>query len=422
LFPDGASLNIKFKTDHEILMKSSKKILFVSNGHGEDLNASEVLKALNQRYPQIEVAALPMVGAGNAYRKLGVEIIASTQNLPSGGFVYMDSWKLIADLKAGLIGLTWQQIQAILAQRARFDLIFATGDVVPLAIARLSGCPYLSFMVSASAHYENRMAPPFLTNWLLRSPLCRLILTRDALTAQLMQQQGILKAVFAGYPIMDILEPTGKDLELDSQIPMIALLPGSRPPEACRNLGLILDLVKAIAHKFDPEPIQFRAALIPEMIKVENLTAIANDYGWELQNDYKLVHGKVEVGCYGDAFADILQQCRLVIGMAGTAVEQAVGLGKPVIQIPGGGPQFTYSFAEAQMRLLGKSVQTIGKEPANYHTLEQAADQVKLTLGDSKYLLECSQNGRERVGLSGGSAKIADHIAQIVGENAFVNI
>ena len=42
--------------------------------------------------------------------------------------------------------------------------------------------------------------------------------------------------------------------------------------------------------------------------------------------------------------------------MAGTAAEQAIGLGKPVIQIEGKGPQFTKSFAEAQRRLLGKYV------------------------------------------------------------------
>lgn len=39
--------------------------------------------------------------------------------------------------------------------------------------------------------------------------------------------------------------------------------------------------------------------------------------------------------------------------MAGTAAEQAVGLAKPVLQLPGQGPQFTASFAEAQRRLLG---------------------------------------------------------------------
>ena len=52
----------------------------------------------------------------------------------------------------------------------------------------------------------------------------------------------------------------------------------------------------------------------------------------------------------------MLQQSDLVIGMAGTAIEQAVGLAKPVLQVPGQGPQFTAAFAEAQRRLLGPTV------------------------------------------------------------------
>jgi hypothetical protein len=35
--------------------------------------------------------------------------------------------------------------------------------------------------------------------------------------------------------------------------------------------------------------------------------------------------------------------------MTGTAVEQAVDLGKPVIAVPGNGPAFTYRFAELKI-------------------------------------------------------------------------
>jgi len=332
--------------------KSSKKVLFISNGHGEDLNASEVLRALSVKYPHIQVAALPMVGEGNSYRKLGVEIIAPTLSLPSGGFVYMDNRQLIKDLNKGLLQLTWKQIKAARAYTQDCDLVFVTGDIVPLAIARLTGCPYTAFIVSSSAHYENRMQPPFLMNWLMRSPLCKTIFTRDAFTAELMQQQGISKAIFAGYPIMDVLTPSEIDLNLKPEIPMIALLPGSRFPEASNNLGLMLDLAVAIALEFDSKQIQYRAALVPSMMSSEILMAIASKHGWSFEYPNKFIKNQLELICFDHAFADILHRCNLVIGMAGTAVEQAVGLGKPVIQILGQGPQFTYSFAEAQMRLL----------------------------------------------------------------------
>jgi hypothetical protein len=41
-----------------------KRVLFISNGHGEDLNACEVLKALRRKYSDVEAIALPLVGDG----------------------------------------------------------------------------------------------------------------------------------------------------------------------------------------------------------------------------------------------------------------------------------------------------------------------------------------------------------------------
>jgi uncharacterized protein (TIGR03492 family) len=62
------------------------KVLFISNGHGEDLNGSLVLKALSQQRPELELAAMPIVGEGTAYRQMGTTIIGPTRNFPSGVF------------------------------------------------------------------------------------------------------------------------------------------------------------------------------------------------------------------------------------------------------------------------------------------------------------------------------------------------
>lgn len=404
---------------------SSKRVLFLSNGHGEDLNACEVLKELKNRYPSVEVAAMPIVGEGNSYRSQNVEIVAPTRNLPSGGFVYMDRFKLLADLQAGLLNLVWEQLRAIRAYSHNCDLIFAAGDVVVLLAASMTRCPYVSFLVSSSAFYEGRMKLPLLANLLLRSPQCRQIFTRDRFTAEQMQKQGMSKTQFAGYPIMDVLVATGKDLGLAAHTHTISLLSGSRLPEACKNMAILLDLAIEIAHEFaitPSHPVQFRAAVVPKLMKIgvngkTPLQEVAIQQGWQCSSNGKLYHtqSNVAIICTSDAFADILQQSDLVVGMAGTAIEQAVGLGKPVIQIPGGGPQFTYRFAEAQMRLLGLSVQTIGTQPADHQTLLTAAQQIKRTLADRSYLQQCIQNGIERVGKPGGSAQMADYLAELLG-------
>jgi uncharacterized protein (TIGR03492 family) len=383
-----------------------KKILFISNGTGEDLNGSQVLKALKHLSSEIEVMALPVVGEGNAYRQLKVNLIAQTQSLPSRGFLYMNKMELLKDLKAGLVGLTISQIGSLLAHRNKFDLVFATGDIVVLAMAWLTNCPYAAFLVSASAHYENRFDLPFLTNFFLRSPRCVQIFCRDRCTAELCQAQGLERAVFKGYPIMDLLVVSEQNLNLDPNLPMVAFLPGSRLPEACANLELMLQMALLV-----PIPIQFYAAIVPSM--VEYLGEIATTQGWEL-NGLVLAKQGIQVKCSANSFANILHKCDLVVGMAGTAVEQAVGLGKPVIQIPGRGPQFTYRFAEAQMRLLGKSVQTIGDKVATPEILQQAAVLIPKILADSEYLQICQQNGKERVGEKGGSVAIAQTILTLL--------
>ena len=82
--------------------------------------------------------------------------------------------------------------------------------------------------------------------------------------------------------------------------------------------------------------------------------------------------------------------------MAGTATEQFVGLGKPAIVLPGQGPQFTPSFAEAQTRLLGISAILVAAP-------SQVADMVRSLLEDAPRLQRIQENGRHRMGEAGAA-------------------
>ena len=100
--------------------------------------------------------------------------------------------------------------------------------------------------------------------------------------------------------------------------------------------------------------------------------------------------------------------------MAGTATEQAIGLGKPVIQIEGKGPQFTKSFAEAQRRLLGKYVFCA----SNYKNKNDQIDQtIKLIIKviyliklNKKFLISCHENAKKRLGENKACIKMVDDI------------
>ncbi len=425
-------------------MSVAKRILFLSNGHGEDNHSAYIIQALRELEPEVEIAALPIVGEGQAYRRLQVPIIGPTQTMPSGGFTYVNRLLLLRDIGSGLIGLTWQQIQAVRRYAPSCDLIMATGDIVSQAFAYITGRPFVSFISCLSSLYEGRLRLGPLIGCTLRSRRCLTVITKDPYTAQDLQQQGLSKAMFGGIPAMDRLQVSGKDLELQPHQPMIALLPGSRLPEAERNFALQLQLVLEIA-KLNPS-IQFRAALVPNLMN--QLPAIAAAAGWhcdegrltysgtlDLQNlqdpqasqalsDLHQVPGlhdplpdsiTPEVLCFRDAFGDIIHQTSLVIGMAGLAVEQAAALGKPVIHIAGKGPQFNYPFAEAQTRLIGFSAQMIGTEAATPQILQQAARRSLEILEDPDYLAACLEHGRHRFGPPGGSFRIAKVLLQSLG-------
>ncbi|MDZ8134399.1 MAG: lipid-A-disaccharide synthase-related protein [Nostoc sp. DedQUE04] len=400
----------------------SKRILFISNGHGEDNHTSHVIQTLRQLCPSIEMAAMPIVGEGKAYRSLDIPIIGPTQTMPSGGFFYMKRLYLLKDFQSGLIGLTWRQLQTVLQYAPNCDLIMSTGDFISQTFAYLTKRPFVSFISCLSALYEGRLRINPLLWHDLNSSRCLTVFTRDSYTAFDLQRQGIAKAQFGGIPALDRLVPTGKDLYLKPDVPAIALLPGSRMPEAARNFSLQLQLVIEIA-KVMPSRFQFRAALVPNLMA--QLDDIAQSQGWQL-NQGILTYSPpgssaeesplVEVRCYSDAFSDIVYYSDLVIGMAGLAVDLAVAIGKPIIQIPGEGPQFTYQFAEAQTRLLGISAQTIGTKPATPEILKQAAKRVVETLEDSYYLAKCKENGPERFGPPGASERIARFILNSLGE------
>ena len=391
-----------------------QRVLFISNCHGEDNHSAHVIRRLQEIAPKVDIAAMPIVGQGSAYRKLGIPIIGPTTDvLPSGGFSYVDRRLFLQDIQAGLLGLTWRQLQAVRKYAPQCDLVHATGDSIGQSFAYLTGKPFISFISCLSALYEGRLKLDILMPPIWRSPRCLGVFTRDPFTAADLQQQGFEKVRYGGIPSLDWLQPTGKNLQLKPDVPMVALLPGSRLPEAVQNFKLQLRFVIE-ATQLMGDGVQFRAALVPKVMT--ELPQIVQDLGWTWDRPwlrYDLGNGKTAtVGCYDDAFNDIVCATTVVLGMAGLAVDQAVAIGKPVIQMAGDGPQFTYAFAEAQDRLLGISAQTLGTGPATQAIIEDAAHCLQKTVKDADYLQACDKNGRERLGIQGASNRIAEFVKQ----------
>jgi uncharacterized protein (TIGR03492 family) len=405
------------------------KLLCLSNGHGEDAIALQILQALQGQDACPQLAALPIVGEGQAYVRHGIPIMGRVQPMPSGGFIYQDGRQFARDLQGGLAQLTWAQLQTVKAWARSGGVILAVGDIVPLLFAWWSGAPY-AFVGTAKSEYYLRDEQGILPRgswfeqmesawgsvylpwerWLMRHPRCKAVFPRDTLTTEILKQWAI-PAFDLGNPMMDGLEPKGMDFGSTDRT--FALLPGSRVPEAYENWQVILSAVSHLLPEFPGEKLRFLAAIAPTL-DLEPLRQALKHRHWQPVPDAALLtftQGNATLYLAQSAFSDCLHQAEMAIAMTGTGTEQFVGLGKPAFILPGQGPQFTPGFAEAQTRLLGTSVILV-EQP------DRIRQRVRSLLQDVNRLQQIADNGRRRLGKSGASQRIAQHLLE---ESTFGN-
>ena len=99
-------------------------------------------------------------------------------------------------------------------------------------------------------------------------------------------------------------------------------------------------------------------------------------------------------------FADVLRLSRVVVGMAGTANEQAVGLGIPLVAVPSSGVQGE-RYVRMKMEYFGEAAVLAPRQP------DAVAAAVAGLLSDPARRARMAAAGRERMGLPGGSDAIA---------------
>ena len=194
----------------------------------------------------------------------------------------------------------------------------------------------------------------------------------------------------------------------------IALLPGSRRPELEQNLQLLLQLMELL-----PRTLRYSLdlALVPSLDD-DSLKRLSDRCGWRLNNGLLQRDEGIAINVRRGDFSAVLQHSDLVIGMAGTAIEQAVGLAKPVLQVPGRGPQFTAAFAEAQRRLLGPTVFCAPGRSGSHEALEATAELVMVLLERSQMdrglQQQCQVEAKRRLGEAGGGQKMAMDISALL--------
>ncbi|MBE3583905.1 MAG: hypothetical protein IMX01_07330 [Limnochordaceae bacterium] len=439
-------------------MARPKRLLVVSNGHGEDAVGRMVVQRTRELAGGLlQIEAFPLVGMGEAYRQAGIPVVGPLAELPSGGFIYLSLGNLIQDLRSGWLGLVLRQLRFAWRHRQEFDGIIGVGDRVSLD---LNYYVFRKPMIWVEIAYSARPLPPgtHLGNpsmWRAMRQYCTDVFVRDPETAASFQTVGI-RAEYVGNPMMDAVMVSAKEIgeakELlraagwDGRKALVALLPGSHQ-DALINLVDQLKVLQTLHARTGGEVQGVVAWASGLNIQAQALGDPLSRAGWRLrpftdsalcEND---VHGdggdhagrdargdpgkdagagpayvatcgdgrcenQMKVAIIPGRFASILHLCSLVIGQAGTAVEQAVGLGKPVITFESRGVQVTRRFLAGQKELLGDAVAVVDPDP------EAVAAEGVAILGDPERRRAITRASSQLMGSFGGTDAIAQRIVK----------
>ena len=386
------------------------QILLLSNGHGEDVSGALIGQALQSLGHHVQ--ALPLAGLGSPYRQAGIALLGRSHEFSTGGIGYTSLRGRLTELVQGQILYLLRRLLRLLRHGHRFDLIVVVGDVIPVIAAWLSRRPVATYLVAYSSHYEGRLRLPWPCGELLASSRFQAVFSRDQLTADDLTGQLQRPVHFIGNPFMDpVLTPAEA---LPSARQRIGLLPGSRRPELEDNLLLLLQLIEKLPVAAE---LSLDLALVASLEDAA-LHALAASVGWQLEQGVLSRPGTVPITVRRDAFQTVLQHSDLVIGMAGTAIEQAVGLARPALQLPGKGPQFTARFAEAQRRLLGPTVFCAPGDAGSSENIEATAamalDLLKRSRSAQPLQEQCRREASRRLGPAGGGTRMAAAISKLL--------
>lgn len=420
------------------------RLLVISNGHGEDLIGTRLARGLKAALGDLELEPFPLVGTGTAYAAAGLPVTGPRKALPSGGLTLHHHRLLLDDLAAGLLPLTLAQVRHLRASRP--DAVLVVGDAYAQAMAALVRAPrrVLQPLVSVHQSYELSGRPVSGTRWhrtfmeRIRAPERWLmshadrVYTRDHETALALRARGVTQALSLGNPVMDGLDsPPLASLPLaDGGGLLVGLLPGSRG-YAQRSLALMAAALRALAAPAGatsgaPAPAAAKGPAVAGLVAWAGGEPPPPPAGWEplappAEPGVVAAWRAAPVAGGGEAviwivsgrlpavLASVGTAAGVVIGTAGTANEQAAGLGLPVVSFAVR-PEYSHAFLVNQERLLGGAMRIATASG------EAVAAAVRAAGPRTPHRELAAEQGPRRMGPPGGTAAlVADLVAWLEG-------
>ncbi|MGL5722560.1 MAG: hypothetical protein ACRCY4_09195 [Brevinema sp.] len=379
-----------------------KIICVIANGYAEEMMASTLMDQirleLGDRVDDYFFVGGSLVSSGRWYQDKRFATFYSGGISPSGGFPTRSIKGFFSDLFAGVFRGPFK-LSSFVKQWADngLEMVVVVGDFLLLATAmpalKRKKVPCVFIPTAKSDHIQ----PHFKIEKKYIKKYASISFPRDEKTAQDFQEFGI-NAEYAGNLMQDLLVPSAKPLKADE--PIIALLPGSRE-ESYGNFYKILSVVERI-HK--PVHWALVQASVLDPAKIEQVFLSRN---WQ-KGDSCWTHSTSKVYVYsGSEFDSVALGCITAISLAGSAGEQIVGLGKPVVGFKGVGPQSTDGRMQDNAKLLGEAFIYEQNVP------EGVAKTLNTLLTNDGLRASKGALGIERMGQTGGSKRIAQKLIEL---------
>lgn len=299
------------------------RVLIISNGNGEDSVSADLIAHLP---PSISADAYPMIGDGAVFSGL-CDVVGPRAYVPSAGWRHTKG-AMARDVQSGLLSAlapAWRFLRGV---RGRYDRVVAIGDGVAPLMCWTAGLPidiYVDVFKTGYAHTYNAFERYII------SRATRTVYTRDEMLADRLQEHGIA-AQSHGNIMLDSVPHADFDAAAHRRhAEAVLLLPGSRNT-AAHNLRLQL---QAIAQRPEPRALDFFVAVAPGLDPQELAQAIGGRFDpasgekGALLGDLKW--RDLQIVAVRGALGNLVKACDVVLSQAGTATQQALGLGKPVI-------------------------------------------------------------------------------------------
>jgi uncharacterized protein (TIGR03492 family) len=301
------------------------KIIFLSNGYGEDTISTYIIRELKNKINNIDISAFPLVNDGEKYKQNNIKVIGPTKILKSSGISgFLNIKNFIIDIKDGLLNLILEQLNFLKEYKNKKNIyLVAVGDIYPLFLSvfenKLSKTNVIFIPTAKSYKTE-----PFNFIEIYLMSLVNANFVRDKIT-YLKLKNKLNNVYFLGNPVLDI-----EYLQLSEDINFInniIILPG-RKQNCLNNLFYFIKAINLILNKIKTENIlnflPTFSIIVPDFYPINEIkNLIENELNQENKEKVYLLSDKY--------YGYILRNSYLVWGQGGSANEQAAGYKLPVI-------------------------------------------------------------------------------------------